>query len=138
MRCRTHSVRGTWKELTDNVNQMVRVRTGCQSCARADWHASLSATQARNLTDQVRSIATVTKAVADGDLSKKIEVDAMGEILDLKLTVNSMVDFLRIFAAEVTRVARDVGTNGQLGGQARVVNVGGEWRNLTDLSLIHI
>ncbi|CAD6583762.1 MAG: histidine kinase osmosensor [Cyphobasidiales sp. Tagirdzhanova-0007] len=103
------NVRGTWKELTDNVNQM-----------------------AKNLTDQVRSIATVTKAVADGDLTKKITVDAKGEILDLKLTVNSMVDSLRMFAAEVTRVAREVGTDGILGGQAEVAGVSGEWRGLTD------
>ena len=104
-----HSVRGTWKELTDNVNQM-----------------------AKNLTDQVRSIATVTTAVADGDLTKKITVDAKGEILDLKMTVNSMVDSLRMFAAEVTRVAREVGTDGVLGGQAKVTSVRGEWRSLTD------
>lgn len=104
-----HSVRGTWKELTDNVNQM-----------------------AKNLTDQVRSIATVTTAVADGDLTKKITVDAKGEILDLKMTVNSMVDSLRMFAAEVTRVAREVGTDGRLGGQAKVTSVKGEWRSLTD------
>ena len=87
---------------------------------------------AKNLTDQVRSIATVTKAVADGDLTKKITVDAKGEILDLKLTVNSMVDSLRMFAAEVTRVAREVGTDGILGGQAEVAGVSGEWRGLTD------
>jgi osomolarity two-component system sensor histidine kinase NIK1 len=80
----------------------------------------------------VRSIATVTKAVADGDLSKKIEVDAMGEILDLKMTVNSMVDSLNSFADEVTRVAREVGTDGMLGGQAKVADVRGEWRSLTD------
>lgn len=103
------NVRGTWKELTNNVNQM-----------------------AQNLTDQVRSIAAVTKAVADGDLTKKITVDAKGEILDLKITVNSMVDSLRTFAAEVTRVAREVGTDGRLGGQAEVHAVSGEWRNLTD------
>ena len=87
---------------------------------------------AKNLTDQVRSIATVTTAVADGDLTKKITVDAKGEILDLKLTVNSMVDSLRMFAAEVTRVAREVGTDGILGGQAEVAGVSGEWRGLTD------
>lgn len=87
---------------------------------------------AKNLTDQVRSIATVTTAVADGDLTKKITVDAKGEILDLKMTVNSMVDSLRMFAAEVTRVAREVGTDGRLGGQAKVTSVKGEWRSLTD------
>lgn len=88
--------------------------------------------QAQNLTDQVRSIANVTKAVAEGDLTRKIEVDARGEILELKLTVNSMVDSLRMFSGEVTRVAREVGTDGVLGGQAQVVSVSGEWRNLTD------
>jgi osomolarity two-component system sensor histidine kinase NIK1 len=87
---------------------------------------------AKNLTDQVRSIARVTKAVADGDLTKKITVDAKGEILDLKLTVNSMVDSLRIFAEEVTRVAKEVGTDGVLGGEAKVAGVSGEWRGLTD------
>ncbi|KAH8922829.1 hypothetical protein BT69DRAFT_1312550 [Atractiella rhizophila] len=103
------NVKGTWKNLTDNVNQM-----------------------AKNLTDQVRSIAIVTKAVANGDMSQKITVEAQGEILELKVTVNSMVDSLRTFAAEVTRVAREVGTEGRLGGQANVEGVQGEWRNLTD------
>ncbi|CAI2165450.1 15768_t:CDS:10 [Funneliformis geosporum] len=102
-------VGGTWKELTDNVNIM-----------------------AANLTTQVRSIAEVTTAVAKGDLSKKIIVDVKGEILDLKNTVNSMVDQLRTFAAEVTRVAREVGTEGKLGGQAVVKDVGGTWKELTD------
>ncbi|KAI9599082.1 hypothetical protein BDF19DRAFT_410466 [Syncephalis fuscata] len=102
-------VSGTWKDLTDNVNTM-----------------------AANLTSQVRSIATVTMAVARGDLSKKIVVDVKGEILDLKTTVNSMVDQLRTFAAEVTRVAREVGTEGKLGGQAVVKDVGGTWKDLTD------
>ncbi|CAG8692832.1 33700_t:CDS:10, partial [Gigaspora margarita] len=102
-------VGGTWKELTDNVNIM-----------------------AANLTTQVRSIAEVTTAVARGDLSKKIIVDVKGEILDLKNTVNSMVDQLRMFAAEVTRVAREVGTEGILGGQAQVKDVGGTWKELTD------
>ncbi|KAI8091184.1 uncharacterized protein B0P05DRAFT_256833 [Gilbertella persicaria] len=102
-------VGGTWKNLTDNVNQM-----------------------AANLTNQVRSIAEVTKAVANGDLSKKIEVETRGEILDLKNTVNDMVDQLRVFASEVTRVAREVGTEGKLGGQARVPNVDGTWKDLTD------
>ncbi|KAI9258687.1 hypothetical protein EDC94DRAFT_649616 [Helicostylum pulchrum] len=102
-------VGGTWKDLTDNVNTM-----------------------AANLTTQVRSIAEVTKAVAMGDLSKKIEVETRGEILDLKNTVNDMVDQLRVFASEVTRVAREVGTEGKLGGQARVPNVDGTWKDLTD------
>ncbi|KAG1166869.1 hypothetical protein G6F70_009618 [Rhizopus microsporus] len=87
---------------------------------------------AANLTTQVRSIAEVTKAVASGDLSKKIEVETRGEILDLKNTVNEMVDQLRVFASEVTRVAREVGTEGKLGGQARVPNVDGTWKDLTD------
>ena len=90
-------VAGTWKDLTDNVNSM-----------------------AGNLTAQVRNIAEVTTAVANGDLSKKITVDVRGEILELKNTINTMVDQLRSFAAEVTRVAREVGTEGKLGGQAEV------------------
>ena len=102
-------VAGTWKDLTDNVNFM-----------------------ARNLTDQVRNIADVTKAVATGDLSKKITVDVKGEILELKNTVNTMVDQLSSFAAEVTRVAREVGTEGKLGGQAEVEGVAGTWKDLTD------
>ncbi len=102
-------VAGTWKNLTDNVNSM-----------------------AGNLTGQVRNIADVTKAVAAGDLSKKITVDVKGEILELKNTVNTMVDQLRSFAAEVTRVAREVGTEGKLGGQARVEGVSGTWKDLTD------
>ncbi|KAG0312788.1 hypothetical protein BG000_006112, partial [Podila horticola] len=102
-------VSGTWKELTDNVNTM-----------------------ASNLTTQVRSIAEVTTAVACGDLSKTIDVQAQGEISELKLTVNSMVEQLRTFAAEVTRVAREVGTEGKLGGQAEVEDVGGTWKELTE------
>ncbi|MBO0847743.1 MAG: HAMP domain-containing protein, partial [Nocardioides sp.] len=102
-------VSGTWKDLTDNVNVM-----------------------ASNLTAQVRSIASVTTAVAKGDLSQKIRVDARGEILELKETVNTMVDQLSAFAGEVTRVAREVGTEGQLGGQATVPNVAGTWKDLTD------
>jgi HAMP domain-containing protein/signal transduction histidine kinase/CheY-like chemotaxis protein len=102
-------VAGTWKDLTDSVNFM-----------------------ARNLTDQVRNIADVTKAVAAGDLSKKITVDVKGEILELKNTVNTMVDQLRSFASEVTRVAREVGTEGKLGGQANVPGVAGTWKDLTD------
>jgi osomolarity two-component system sensor histidine kinase NIK1 len=94
--------------LTDNVNLM-----------------------AMNLTNQVRSIAQVTKAVAGGDLTKKIEVDVRGEILELKETVNGMTESLSMFADEVTRVAREVGTEGRLGGQARVMNVG-TWKDLTD------
>ncbi|MGC4076084.1 MAG: HAMP domain-containing protein [Rubrivivax sp.] len=102
-------VAGTWKDLTDNVNSM-----------------------AGNLTTQVRNIADVTKAVANGDLGKKITVDAKGEILELKNTVNTMVDQLRSFASEVTRVAREVGTEGKLGGQAAVPGVAGTWKDLTD------
>ncbi|SEN51567.1 HAMP domain-containing protein [Nonomuraea pusilla] len=103
------AVSGTWKDLTDSVNAM-----------------------AGNLTDQVRSIAQVTTAVAKGDLSQKITVDARGEILELKNTVNTMVDQLSSFADEVTRVAREVGTEGRLGGQADVKGVAGTWRDLTD------
>jgi HAMP domain-containing protein/signal transduction histidine kinase/CheY-like chemotaxis protein len=102
-------VSGTWRDLTENVNQM-----------------------ARNLTDQVRNIAQVTTAVAGGDLSKKITVDARGEILELKDTINTMVDQLSSFAAEVTRVAREVGTEGKLGGQAEVAGVSGTWKGLTE------
>ncbi len=102
-------VAGTWKDLTDNVNFM-----------------------AGNLTSQVRNIADVTKAVANGDLSKKITVDVKGEILELKNTINTMVDQLSSFAAEVTRVAREVGTEGKLGGQAEVQGVAGTWKDLTD------
>jgi HAMP domain-containing protein/CheY-like chemotaxis protein len=102
-------VSGTWRDLTESVNQL-----------------------ADNLTDQVRNIAQVTTAVATGDLSKKITVDAQGEILELKDTINTMVDQLNAFAAEVTRVAREVGTEGKLGGQATVEGVSGTWRGLTD------
>src|SRR5438094_6415484 len=102
-------VAGTWKDLTDNVNSM-----------------------ASNLTAQVRNIAEVTIGVANGDLSKKITVDVRGEILQLKEAINTMVDQLRSFAAEVTRVAREVGTEGKLGGQAIVPGVAGTWKELTD------
>jgi len=102
-------VAGTWKDLTDSVNFM-----------------------AGNLTSQVRNIAQVTTAVANGDLSRKITVDVQGEILELKNTINTMVDQLNSFASEVTRVAREVGTEGKLGGQAEVVGVGGTWKDLTD------
>ncbi|MFB9854549.1 HAMP domain-containing protein [Micromonospora andamanensis] len=102
-------VAGTWRDLTDNVNSM-----------------------ASNLTSQVRNIASVTTAVANGDLSQKITVDAQGEILELKNTVNTMVDQLSSFADEVTRVAREVGTEGKLGGQAQVKGVSGTWRDLTE------
>ena len=102
-------VAGTWKDLTDNVNFM-----------------------AGNLTAQVRNIADVTTAVANGDLSKKITVDVKGEILELKDTINTMVDQLSSFASEVTRVAREVGTEGKLGGQADVEGVAGTWKDLTD------
>ena len=104
-----HGVAGTWKDLTDNVNFM-----------------------ASNLTGQVRNIALVTTAVANGDLSKKITVDVKGEILELKNTINTMVDQLNSFASEVTRVAREVGTEGKLGGQAEVPGVAGVWKDLTD------
>src|SRR6266700_1986100 len=106
---RVEGVAGTWKDLTDSVNSM-----------------------AGNLTGQVRNIADVTTAVARGDLSKKITVDVKGEILELKNTVNTMVDQLNSFASEVTRVAREVGTEGKLGGQANVHGVEGTWRELTD------
>ena len=102
------NVAGTWKDLTDNVNSM-----------------------ANNLTSQVRNIAQVTTAVAQGDLTKKIDVDARGEILELKTTINTMVDQLSAFAAEVTRVAREVGREGRLGGQAEVEGVSGTWKRLT-------
>ncbi len=102
-------VAGTWKDLTDTVNSM-----------------------ASNLTGQVRNIAEVTTAVARGDLSRKITVDVKGEILELKNTINTMVDQLNAFAAEVTRVAREVGTEGKLGGQAQVSGVAGTWKDLTD------
>src|SRR5260221_10105516 len=102
-------VAGTWKDLTDSVNGM-----------------------AGNLTDQVRNIAGVTTAVANGDLSKKITVDVRGEMLELKNTINTMVEQLNSFAFEVTRVAREVGTEGKLGGQAEVRGVAGTWKDLTD------
>ena len=102
-------VAGTWKDLTDNVNSM-----------------------ASNLTAQVRDIAQVTTAVASGDLSQKVSVDVKGETLELKSTINTMVDQLSAFADEVTRVAREVGTEGKLGGQAQVKGVSGTWKDLTD------
>jgi HAMP domain-containing protein/signal transduction histidine kinase/DNA-binding response OmpR family regulator len=102
-------IAGTWKDLTDNVNSM-----------------------ANNLTSQVRNIADVTTAVARGDLSRKITVEVKGEILELKNTINTMVDQLNGFASEVTRVAREVGTDGRLGGQAQVLGVAGTWKDLTD------
>src|SRR5205085_1530999 len=102
-------VAGTWKDLTDSVNYM-----------------------ASNLTNQVRNIAEVATAVGLGDLSSKITVDVRGEILELKNTINTMVDQLRSFAAEVTRVAREVGIEGKLGGQADVRGVSGTWKDLTD------
>src|SRR5205814_4227690 len=100
---------GTWRDLTENVNVM-----------------------ASNLTTQVRTIAQVTTAVANGDLSQKIEVETKGEVAQLAETINRMVDQLRSFAAEVTRVAREVGTEGKLGGQAEVEGVSGTWRDLTE------
>src|SRR5690349_2577651 len=106
---RVPGVAGTWKDLTDNVNAM-----------------------AANVTGQVRNIAEVTTAVAKGDLSKKITVDVKGEILELKSTINTMVDQLNGFASEVSRVAREVGTEGKLGGQAQVPAVAGTWKDLTD------
>src|SRR3989442_1009233 len=102
-------VAGAWKDLTDNVNLM-----------------------AGQLTNQIRNIADVTTAVANGDLSRKITVDVQGEILELKNTINTMVDQLNALASEVTRVARELGTDGKLGGQAHVKGVGGIWKNLTD------
>src|SRR5687767_15701456 len=102
-------VSGTWKDLTDNVNFM-----------------------AGNLTDQVRNIAQVATAVANGDLSRKITVEAKGEVAALAETINSMTDTLQAFADEVTRVAREVGTEGNLGGQADVKGVSGTWKDLTD------
>src|SRR5205809_4329544 len=101
-------VGGVWKDLTDNVNSM-----------------------AANLTGQVRNIAEVTTAVAKGDLSKKITAEAKGEILELKTTINTLVDQLNAFASEVSRVAREVGTDGKLGGQAQVPGLGGVWEDLT-------
>src|SRR5687767_13304199 len=106
---KVQGVGGTWKDLTDSVNQM-----------------------ASNLTAQVRNIAEVTTAVANGDLSKKITVNVEGEILELKKTINTMVDQLNSFASEVTRVAREVGAEGKLGGQAKVQGVGGTWKDLTE------
>src|SRR5690606_24909224 len=102
-------VAGTWKDLTDSVNAM-----------------------ASNLTSQVRNIAEVTTAVAKGDLSRKITVDVRGEILELKNTINTMVDQLNGFAADATPVGREVGTEGKLGGQAQVPGVAGTWKDLTD------
>src|SRR4051794_36198958 len=106
---RVQGVSGVWKDLTDNVNEL-----------------------AGNLTYQVRNIAQVTTAVANGDLTRKIDVDAQGEILALKSTMNTMVDQLSSFASEVTRVAREVGSEGRLGGQARVEGVEGTWKRLTE------
>src|SRR5206468_4245718 len=102
-------VGGTWKDLTDNVNSM-----------------------ASNLTGQVRNIADVATAIAKGDLSRKITVDVKGEILQLKNTINTMVDQLNAFASEVSRVAREVGIDGKLGRQAEVPDVAGTWKDLTD------
>src|SRR5439155_1549723 len=106
---RVEGVAGIWKDLTESVDRM-------------GW----------NPTAQVRNIADVTKAVAAGDLSRKITVDVRGEILELKITINTMVDQLSSFASEVTRVAREVGTEGKLGGQADVQDVAGTWKDLTD------
>src|SRR5437764_998449 len=106
---KVEGVSGTWKDLTDSVNSM-----------------------ASNLTGQVRNIAEVSTAIASGDLSKKITVNVSGEILLLKETINTMVDQLNRFAGEVTRVAREVGTEGKLGGQANVPGVAGTWKDLTD------
>ena len=106
---KVRGVGGTWKDLTDSVNLM-----------------------AGNLTAQVRNIAEVTTAVGKGDLSEKITVDVRGEILELKNTINTMVDQLNSFGAEVTRVAREVGSDGKLGGQAKVTGVAGTWKDLTD------
>src|SRR5882757_5145604 len=102
-------VAGTWKDLTDNVNQL-----------------------AGNLTVQLRDVSSVATVIASGDLTKKITVDARGEVLEMKDVMNTMVDQLSSFASEVTRVAKEVGTEGKLGGQADVQGVGGTWKNLTD------
>lgn len=104
-----YDIEGTWRDLTENVNDM-----------------------AMNLTTQVREIARITTAVANGDLTKKIEVEVQGEMLDLKDTINGMVDRLGTFASEVSKVAREVGTDGTLGGQAEVENVQGKWKDLTE------
>ena len=106
---RPKGVSGTWKDLTDNVNFM-----------------------ASNLTTQVRGIARVVTAVANGDLDRKFTIEAQGEVAELADTINSMIDTLRVFAAEVTRVAKEVGTEGKLGGQAEVEGVSGTWRGLTE------
>src|SRR5258706_294792 len=103
-----HDVEGTWKDLTENVNGM-----------------------AMNLTTQVREIAKVTTAVARGDLTQKIEVEAAGEILVLRETINNMVDRLSIFSNEIQRVAKDVGVDGKMGGQADVAGIGGRWKEIT-------
>src|SRR5205085_1208050 len=106
---RVEGVAGVWRDLTDNVNQL-----------------------AGNLTVQLRDVSAVATAIADGDLTRKITVEAQGEILQIKDVINSMVDRLSVFADEVTRVAREVGTEGVLGGQAKVPNVAGTWKDLTD------
>jgi HAMP domain-containing protein len=110
-RRRCEGVAGTWRDLTDNVNQL-----------------------AGNLTVQLRDVSAVATAIADGDLTRKITVEAQGEILQIKDVINSMVDRLGVFADEVTRVAREVGTEGVLGGQAEVPGVAGTWKDLTDSS----
>src|SRR6266550_2484230 len=150
-------VAGTWKDLTDNVNMMAgnltaqvrNIANVTTAVANGDLSKKITAdvrrfagtwkdltdsvnTMAGNLTGQVRNIAEVTTAVARGDLSKQITVDVKGEILELKNTINTMVDQLSSFAAEVTRVAREVGSEGQLGGQAQVKGVAGTWKDLTD------
>src|SRR3954453_15170732 len=106
---RVEGVAGVWRDLTENVNQL-----------------------AGNLTVQLRDVSAVATAIADGDLTRKITVEAQGEILQIKEVINSMVDRLSVFADEVTRVAREVGTEGRLGGQAEVPNVGGTWKDLTE------
>jgi osomolarity two-component system, sensor histidine kinase NIK1 len=109
------NVEGKWKDLTENVNTM-----------------------ASNLTSQVRGISTVTQAIANGDMSQKIEVEAAGEILVLKETINNMVDRLSIFSNEVQRVAKDVGVDGKMGGQADVAGIGGRWKEITTGKLKHL
>src|SRR5204863_403191 len=151
---RVKGVAGTWKDLTDNVNFMANNLTSqvrniaavTTAVANGDLSKKITVdvrgeilelkntmnSKANNLTNQVRNIAEVTTAVAKGDLSKKITVDVRGEILELKVTINTMVDQLSSFASEVTRVAKEVGSEGRLGGQAEVRDIAGTWKDLTD------
>ncbi|PQE20042.1 two-component osmosensing histidine-kinase protein [Rutstroemia sp. NJR-2017a BVV2] len=138
-----HDVEGTWRDLTENVNGMAmnlttqvrEIAKVTTAVARGDLTKKIEVenvnTMARNLTTQVRGISTVTQAIANGDMSQKIEVAAAGEILVLKETINNMVDRLSIFSNEVQRVARDVGVDGKMGGQADVAGIGGRWKEIT-------